>query len=232
MGAQQPAISADGRFVAFASTSTNLPGAPGGGLGAQNVFLRDTCTLAAAGCTPSTILVSVDSAGNPIAGNSQVPALSNDGRFVVFNTAEPLTGGGITNIVSIHDTCNSSSGQVMGCTPSTATISAAVGGGAANGSSNSRSHAVSGDGRFVVFDSSATNLVTPATSGNQVFVRDTCRSSSGTVSNCTPHTVLISIDSTGKAIGGLNAAISDDGHFAAFENETTIFQIMLAATGF
>jgi hypothetical protein len=230
-GAQQPAISADGRFVAFTSTSTNLPGAPGGGLGAQNVFLRDTCTLAAAGCAPSTILVSVDSAGNPIAGNSQHPAISNDGRFVVFNTAEPLLGGGVTNIVSIHDTCNSSSGAVANCSPSTETISVAAGGGAANGSSNSRPHAVSGDGRLVVFDSTATNLVTPATSGNQVFVRDTCRSSSGRVSNCTPQTVLISVNK-GNLTGGFNAAISDDGHFAAFENQTSISQIMLAATGF
>jgi trimeric autotransporter adhesin len=233
-GATQPAISADGRFVAFASNSTNLPGSPGGGVNMQSVYVRDACTLAPAGCTPSTVLVSADGSGNALTGISQLPAISNDGRFVVFTTLvpPPPPGGGLIGMILIRDTCNSSTGPVMGCTPSTTTISEAVGGGAANGPSNSRPHAVSGDGRFVVFDSSATNLVIPATTGNQVFVRDTCKSSSGSVSDCAPHTVLISIDSTGKPIGGLNAAISDDGHFAAFENETTIFQIMLAATGF
>jgi hypothetical protein len=57
-------------------------------------------------------------------------------------------------------------------------------------------------------------------------------SSAGAVSGCTPKTVLISADSKGTAIGGTGAAISGDGHFAAFESETTIFQIFLAATSF
>jgi hypothetical protein len=54
----------------------------------------------------------------------------------------------------------------------------------------------------------------------------------GPVSGCTPKTVLLSVDSKGTAIGGSGAAISGDGHFTAFENETTIFQIFMAATGF
>jgi len=66
IGAQQPAISADGRFVAFASTSTNLAGAPAGGLAAQNIYVRDTCTGATV-CSPSTTMVSVD-AGEPYSG--------------------------------------------------------------------------------------------------------------------------------------------------------------------
>jgi trimeric autotransporter adhesin len=228
-GGQQPAISADGRFVAFASKSTNLTSTLNGGF--QQIYLRDACTLAPMGCAGSTTIISVDSSGNALAGDSQLPAISNDGRFVVFTTQVPQTIG-VKGVVNLRDTCNSSSGPVTACTPSTTTISVPDGGGTANGTSNSSRHAVSGDGRFVVFDSSATNLVSPGTSGNQVFVRDTCASSSGSVSGCTPHTVLISTDSAGKAIGGLNAAISDDGHFAAFENQITISQIMLAATGF
>jgi hypothetical protein len=232
VGAQQPAGSSDGRLVAFASTSTNLPGAPGGGLGAQNVYVRDTCTGAAVTCVPSTTMASVDSTGNPIPGNSQLPAICDDGRFIAFSTQTPAPGGGVTSAVSIRDTCNSSTGPVAGCIASTTTVSQGAGGAPANGPSNSTKHAISGDGRFVVFDSSATNLVTPATSGNQVFVRDTCMSSAGTVAGCTPKTVLISVDSKGTAIGGTGAAISGDGHFAAFENETTVFQIFLAATSF
>jgi len=230
IGAQQPAISADGRFVAFASTSTNLPGAPGGGLAAQNIYVRDTCTGATV-CSPSTTMVSVDGGGNPILGNSQLPAISYDGRFIVFSTQTPAPGGGLTSTVWIRDTCNSSGGPVAGCVASTTNVSQSAAG-TANGVSNSSQHAVSAEGRFVVFDSSATNLVSPPTTGNQVFVRDMCMSSAGSISGCAPKTLLISVDKKGMAIGGTGAAISGDGHFAAFENETTIFQIFLAATGF
>ncbi len=175
IGAQQPAISGDGRFVAFVSTSTNLPGAPGGGLGAQNIYVRDTCTGATA-CSASTTMASVDGGGNPIAGSSQLPAISDDGRFIVFSTQTPAPGGGLTSTVWIRDTCNSSGGPVAGCFASTTIVSQGAAG-AANGLSNSSQHAVSADGCFVVFDSSATNLVSPPTTGNQVFVRDTCMSS-------------------------------------------------------
>ncbi len=208
-GAQQPAISSDGRWIAFASTSTNLTSTPNGG--AQQIYLRDTCLLVSAGCAPSTTFVSFDASGSPFTGSSQLPAISDDGRFVVFTSQVPASGGGVTINVSIRDTCNSSNGLVTNCTPSTTTVSAAAGGGSGNGPSTSSPHAVSGDGRFVAFSSSATNLVAPATAGNQVFVRDTCKSSSGSVSGCTPITVLVSVNGTGPT-GGVNAAISDDGH--------------------
>jgi hypothetical protein len=231
-GAQQPAISLDGRFVAFSSLSTNLPGAVGGLGSAPSVYVRDTCTGATGCLAPSTAIVSIDGAGNPTVGGN--PAISDDGRFIVFDAATSVLGGSgfLINGVFIRDTCNSSSGPVTGCVPSTVNVSVIPAGAIANGSSNSVRQAISSDGRFVVFDSSATNLVTPPTTGNQVFVRDTCRSSAGAVAGCTPKTVLVSVDSKGNAIGGTGAAISGDGHFVAFENETTIFQIFLAATGF
>src|SRR6266446_4148046 len=231
-GAQQPAISSDGRFVAFASTSTNLTSTPNGGV--QQIYLRDTCAQPApSGCAPVTTIVSVDSSGNALDGSSQLPAISDDGRFIVFNTQVSLAGGGITNDVFIHDTCNSSSGPVLSCMPSTNTVSIGVGGAAANGPSDSTPHAVSGYGRFVVFSSSATNLIAGGNPAAQVFVRDTCKSSTGNVSGCTPSTVLISVDSTGAPTGGFAAAISDDGHFAACATALGgVQQILRAATGF
>jgi hypothetical protein len=231
-GAQQPAISSDGRFVAFASTSTNLTSTPNGGV--RQIYLRDTCTFAPSGCAPATIIVSVDSSGNALAGSSSIPAISDDGRFVVFSTQLPLPTGGNTSIVSIHDTCNSSSGPVAAaCAPSTATVSIAADGAAANGPSSATPHSVSGDGRFVVFSSSATNLIAGGNPTAQVFVHDTCKSSSGSASGCTSSTVLISVDNSGNPTGGFGAAISDDGHSAVFQ--TTIGgveQILFAATGF
>jgi WD40-like Beta Propeller Repeat len=230
-GAQQPAISSDGRFVAFASTSTNLTSTPNGGV--QQIYLRDTCTFAPSGCAPATTIVSVDSSGNAFAGASQLPAISDDGRFIIFKTQVPLAGGGTTSIVSTHDTCNSSNGPAASCAPSTTTISIGTGGVSANGPSDSTSHSVSGDGRFVVFSSSATNLIAGGNPAAQIFVRDTCVSSSGNVPACTPSTILISVDSSSTPTGGFAAAISDDGHFAAFATTLGgVTQILRAATGF
>jgi hypothetical protein len=89
-GGQQPSISSDGRWVAFASTSTNLTSTPNGGV--QQIYLRDTYVLASPGCTPSTTLVSFDGSGNPSTGDSQLPAIGDDGRFVVFTTQVPVMG--------------------------------------------------------------------------------------------------------------------------------------------
>jgi len=230
-GAQQPAISSDGRFVAFASTSTNLTSTPNGGF--QHIYLRDTCLLAGSGCSPSTVLVSADNAGNALAGNSQLPAISDDGRFVVFTTQTSAAGGGLTSDVFVRDTCSSSSGPVMNCTPSTTTMSVAATGGPANGPSSSTGHAISGDGRFVVFSSSATNLIAGGNASAQVFVRDTCSSATGSVPGCVQRTVLVSVNNIGPT-GGFDAAISEDGHFVAFVNETIgpVRQVLFAATGF
>lgn len=224
-GGQQPAISSEGRFVAFASTSTNLTNSPNGGV--QQIYLRDTCHTALTACTPSTTIVSVDNSGNALAGGSQLPAINDDGRFVVFSTQ--VTG---SSVVNLRDTCNSSSGPVTGCVPSTTAVSVTPSGTIANGPSSSNPHAVSGDGRLVVFSSSASNLII-ANPAPQVFVRDTCNSSSGSVSGCTPNTVLISIDGAGIATGGFAPAISEDGHFAAFVTTVgALQQVFLAATGF
>ncbi|HKW35363.1 MAG TPA: hypothetical protein VJN92_20285 [Candidatus Acidoferrum sp.] len=230
-GAQQPAISSDGRFVAFASTSTNLTSTPKGGV--QQIYLRDTCTSAPTGCAPATTIVSVDSSGSALAGSSSLPAISDDGRFIVFSTQVAIPTGGGTSIVSVHDACNSSTGPAAACTPSTTAVSIGAGGAAANGPSSSTPHAVSGDGRFVVFSSSATNLIAGGNPAAQVFVRDTCNSSSGPVAGCTPRTVLVSMGNAGPT-GGFDAAISDDGHFVAFVNETlgSVQQVLVAATGF
>ena len=54
-----------------------------------------------------------------------------------------------------------------------ATTLVSAGPGGAYGDSNSFDPSISGDGRYIGFESPSTNLVSPASSGNQVFVRDT-----------------------------------------------------------
>jgi hypothetical protein len=83
-----PSMSADGRYVAFSSVANNLVGAASGGSGAvaagRQIYLRDTCVGAAAGCQPSTELISVDSAGQLSGLESILPSVSASGRFVAF----------------------------------------------------------------------------------------------------------------------------------------------------
>jgi uncharacterized repeat protein (TIGR01451 family) len=74
---EAPTLSADGRFVAFASYASNL--VPGDNSDWRDIFLYDLSTK-------KTIRVSLDSAGNESNGISAEPALPADGRYVVFDS--------------------------------------------------------------------------------------------------------------------------------------------------
>ncbi len=212
-----PSISADGRFVAFHSRASNL--VPGDTNGLFDVFVRDTC-LGAPGCTPSTIRVSVDSAGaQAIGGDSLIASISADGRFVAFysyaTNLVAVDTNGIRDIF-VHDTCIGATG----CTPSTIRVSVNSTGAEAIGVTGSGSPSISADGRFVAFESDAINLVAGDTNAVfDVFVRDTCAGAAG----CTPSTVRVSVDTAGGEANSDSGApsISPDGRFVAFESDAT-----------
>jgi Tol biopolymer transport system component len=84
-----PAISADGRYVAFVSKASNL--VSGDTNNAQDVFLRD-CVQG------TTIRLSVDSNGVQAAGTCLWPVVSPDGRFVVFACDAANLTAGDTNV--------------------------------------------------------------------------------------------------------------------------------------
>jgi Tol biopolymer transport system component len=210
-------ISADGRFVAFYSDSTNLVADDTNGI--RDIFVRDTC-IGSAVCTPSTIRVSVDDAGAQAIGviGSGRPSISANGRFVAFESDASNLVAGDTNAVFdvfVRDTC----AGATGCTPSTMRVSVDSAGAQANGDSGSPS--VSFDGRFVAFESDAANLVTGDTNGlRDIFVRDTCTGATG----CTPSTIRLSVNTTGtQATDGdsRNGSISADGRFVAFESDAS-----------
>ena len=135
------AISANGRFVAFYSTATNLVAGDTNGL--QDVFRHDRQT-------GTTIRVSVATGGAQAAGQGSFgPFISSDGRFVGFYSAAANLVPGDTNGVSdvfIHDVQ----------TATTSRVSLGPGGTQANAESLVGSF--SNDGRFVCFESFATNL--------------------------------------------------------------------------
>src|SRR6266850_1124170 len=89
--ADAPSISADGRYIAFASGTTDL--VPLDTNGAQDVFVRDTCIGAVSGCSPSTVRVSVALDGTQGSKDSFKPVISADGRFLIFISAAKLGPG-------------------------------------------------------------------------------------------------------------------------------------------
>jgi hypothetical protein len=187
-----PAISADTRYVAFVGPVPDPTTDASTGL--DNVYVRDTCAGAAAGCTPSTSLISVAADGTAADGESESPSMSADGRYVAFvSFADNLVAGGASGYgdIFLRDTCV---GAAAGCTPSTTLISLAAGGGFANGASDSPF--ISASGRYVVFSSLATNLVTGTTTTSdepQIYLRDLCV---GAPAGCQASTIQLSVSSS------------------------------------
>ena len=149
-------LSSDGRYVAFVSDATYL--VPGDTNGVNDVFVYDVQKRI-------FTRVSVNSAGNQAnAATLAEPAISGDGRFVAFvSNATNLVAGDSNNVgdIFVHDRQ----------TGATTRVSINSSGGQANGASSDP--AISADGRYVAFVSSATNLVTGDTNGvSDVFVHD------------------------------------------------------------
>jgi hypothetical protein len=152
-GSAAPAVNIDGTVIAFSSSATNLAS----GTSAGQIYVRDKAQ-------GRTDLVSKRAGG--VAGNddSVDAAISGDGRLVAFQSqASNLVTGdtnGVTDVF-LHDRS----------TAATTRVSVASSG--AQGNGTSAQPAISEDGRYVAFTSSATNLVAGDTNGvMDVFVHD------------------------------------------------------------
>lgn len=150
-----PAMSSDGRYVAFGSYADNL--VPGDSNGVLDVFVHDLQTGA-------TTRVSVDSFGNQGNQASLLPSISSGGRYVAFESfANNLVLGDNNGSwdVFVHDRW------------STTTTRASVSSSGLPGNLDSDDGSISADGRFVAFQSDASNLVSGDNNGcTDIFVRD------------------------------------------------------------
>ena len=177
-------MSSDHRYAVrvLASTDgvTEVAGAP------QNIFVLDTCQGAPSGCIPSNTLVSVGLDTNPADGNSISPSIGSNGRYVAFLSSAMNLVDSDTNGVTdafIRDTC---AGAPSGCTPFTQRVSVATDGTQANGATTSAT--IDATGRFITFESSATNLASSSSSSSspsKFYLRDTCI---GAPAGCVPST--------------------------------------------
>ena len=211
-----PGISPDGRFVTFASSTPNVAGNNPANI--VNVFLRDTCNGAPAGCTPLTTLISQSNSGEIANERSDPQEASASGRFVTFQSFA-------TNLIPndtekgsdifVRDTCT---GAPPGCEASTTIESLGVNGAFGNdGLDGSVIPNISGDGRYVAFASDSTNMVAQTVAFGEVYFHDTCI---GAAAACTPATTLAAIAYDGSMPNGFtnHQSMSADGRYIAFSS--------------
>jgi Tol biopolymer transport system component len=190
-GSFTPSISANGRYVAFASIAVNL--VSGDTNGVQDIFVHDRQT-------GQTTRVSVASDGAQANDFSSNPSISADGRYVAFiSVANNLVSGdtGVDHDVFVHDRQ----------TGATTLVSVAMDGSEGNGYSEEVS--ISADGRYVAFRSWADNLVSGDTNNHpDIFVRD----------RQTGQTTRVSVASDGTQANDFSfePSISADGRYVAF----------------
>ena len=189
-------VSDDGNLVVFDSDATNL--VAGDATGTTDVFLRDRLA-------GTTVRLSVDAAGAEADGASSFPALTPDGRYVVFASyASNLVAGdtnGFADIFVID--------RVAG-TIERISVDAA----GAEADDDSLRPAISGDGRCVSFFSYATNLVAGDTNRYaDVFVVDR---QARTIER-------VSVDGAGNQadLGSYVNSIASDGVRVAFVSDAT-----------
>ncbi len=193
----QGRISGDARFVSFTALATNF-----GPISSTKyeVYVRDRET-------GDTERVSVAADGGLADADSLANDVSDDGRYVIFNSVagnlvSPPWVPSTTLQLFLRD-------RVAGTT----TLISQGGGAPGNGSVINMD--ITGDGRFIVFDSYASNLV-PGDTNNQpdVFLFDRL---SGTIERVSVT------DDEAQAVGGLSqgAQVSEDGNrilFFSFAN--------------
>jgi Tol biopolymer transport system component len=186
-----PAISPDGRYVAFASHSTDLD--PLDTTATLDVYWRDLET-------GTTMVVSKSTGG--VLGNKQSfhPGISRDGAFVVYaSDADNLVTGDTNGVRDIF--------LFEVATATTTRITVNSSGHQAN--KLSLDPVISADGTTIAYTSQATNLVASDTNGfSDVFVFDTA----------TGTTERVSVDSSGNQANSVSdsAALSADGNRVVF----------------
>jgi hypothetical protein len=179
-----PVISPDGQYVAFVSLATNLvSGISVDGVTPQ-VYIRTICSGATpltqtSSCVPTTYLVSTPDGVTPGDGPSSDPAISNTGLYVSFSSTATDLGSSAPNPSGAQEiferaTCVTTIGTISNsCVPVTNLISTPDGGPtAANGVSIQP--AMSPDGRFVAFASTATDFGIASAGKQEVYIFDTC----------------------------------------------------------
>ena len=200
-----PVINSDGHFVAFASAASDL--VAGDANAASDVFRRDMQVNG----TASTVIVSgVTGTSTPGNAASSNPQINSTGQFVTFDsTATNLVAGDVNGLRDIFR---------RDCATNTTVCVSAINGSVTPGAgfADTGPAPMSADGRYVVFTSSKTNLVSNDTNGsNDIFRRD-CNTNTTILISALNNTGTVSQTGNSK-----NGQVSSDGRFVAFESSCT-----------
>ncbi|MHB9132340.1 MAG: triple tyrosine motif-containing protein [Armatimonadota bacterium] len=162
-----------------------------------------------------TVRVSIDSAGLPGNGGSSDPGLSGDGRFVCFPSGATnlvLPAYGAVGQVFVHDRLtgltelNSVSDGIWGAA------------GVKQADSIAQDPDISGDGRYLVFNSKSKDLVAGANDAGvqQIFLRDR-QEHTTTIASLLPGEIVSTKDCSA-------AVMSEDGHYMSFISEGKVYR--------
>jgi Tol biopolymer transport system component len=218
-----PSISADGMHVAFESWASNLV-ASGGDM-FPDIYVHDRLA-------GTTSRVSVDSAGNEQPFESLAPSISADGRYVAFDSAAELVPQtNAINDIYVHDRDYDENGIYDEAAAGINTVRVSVRSDGTEGDAASSAPSISANGRYVAFESKATNLVPLGSDGSMhIFVHDRDADDDGIYDDedgsydpGEVSTVQVSVDAVGTEgdAGSSAPSISADGRYVAFESSAT-----------
>jgi hypothetical protein len=237
-GGQLTSLSSDGRFVVFTTTATSFGG------GELRVFLYDNCFSSSdpvfGGCEPYVDRVSDSAGGGVPDGDSDWGAVSRNGRFIAYrsdgsNVLPTLEDTNGANDVFLHDTCfdPATGTNFPACAASTVRVNLTPAGLESDGDDPSTppltNVAVSDDGRYVAYTSTADDLLGPGVDTNgkrDVFVYDRCLEHGTAVGNCTPGNERVNLgpngtESNGDIPGGFAISMSANGRLVVFASDAT-----------
>ena len=196
-------VSANGQFALFESTASDL--VTGDNNNAADVFLRDVSN-------GTNLLMSVRTNGGPGNGVSRSATMTPDGRYVAFvSAANNLVPGDTNRIpdVFVRDRIAGTTTLVsVGARPTSPSVP----------TGSSETPAITPDGRYVAFFSTATNLVTGVTNIGEVYVRDMVAGTT-TMASTNARSLLLSVVGTQNGTSS-NHRISDDGRYVVFVTAT------------
>ena len=237
-GGQLTALSSDGRFFVFTTTDTSFGG------GTLRVFLYDNCFSSSdpvfGGCEPFVGRVSDSDGGGTPNGDSDWGAVSRNGRFIAYRsdgsdilpTLQDTNGA---NDVFLRDTCldPATGTSFPACAQSTVRVNLTPAGleseGDDPGTTPLTNVAVSDDGRYVAYTSTADDLLGPGLDTNgkrDVFVHDRCLEHGNAVMDCTPGNDRVNVgpnftESNGDIPGGFAIGMSANGRLVVFASDAT-----------
>lgn len=226
----QPAISGDGRFVAFVSLATDIISFPAIDVNAKtdavpDIFVRDMLM-------GQTILISRASGqlGTKSTGSSQHPRMSKDGRFVVFDSTatniDPADTDGQPDVYlrQIAPGAGQFTTTLISRASTVAGVLGAKGTAAPLTSAFSQFPAISRDGNLIVYESTCTNLVGGGEGGPKgtpsfdIFMRNVLAQTTIRVTIIPPPS--LTLDPNGDST---SASISDDGTVVTWRSTASNF---------